>query len=525
MVLSMLDDSVALWLSVLLGGYAIYLSNVVIYNIYFHPLAKIPGPKLWAATRLRYIFSLVRGNIVQDVRRIHETYGDVVRLAPNDVSFAREDAYNDIHLRRPGQPAFDENPIYFSAPPGQPDNMITTANHEAHARMRKVMSHSFTEKALKAQEPIIESYVSLFISRLKEKATAPGSKGHGTVVDIVDWFNYVAFDIVGDLCFGEPFDCLKHDALHPWIAMIFDSLQSMIIAIAIRYYPWLDFILMRYIVPKSVLQKAADHYQLALDKIHRRLSLEKQRDDFMTPVLEAQKRGEEGKGMTMPEIESTFSLLIIAGSETLSTTLSGITHHLLRQPHTLDRLRQEIDTAFPRGGTAAHRDTDISIQALRSLPYLNATISESLRLCNPVPAGIPYVVPPPGASVSSIPLPAGTHVSVHPATLNTHPDLYHRPDDFVPERWLSAEQGRPTEHAGDRLGACHPFGLGARICLGKNLAVAELRLVLARLVESFELGFPEEQGGRRGREWRDLKTYVVVKKEPVWVRLRVREGS
>lgn len=68
--------------------------------------------------------------------------------------------------------------------------------------MRKVMSHSFTGKALKAQEPILASYVSLFVSRLREKATSPKPKGQGTVVDIV-----------GDLFFGEPFDCLRHDAL------------------------------------------------------------------------------------------------------------------------------------------------------------------------------------------------------------------------------------------------------------------------------------------------------------------------
>ncbi|KAL8950282.1 MAG: hypothetical protein Q9222_003686, partial [Ikaeria aurantiellina] len=387
----------------------------------------------------------------------------MVRLAPNDVSFAREDAYNDIHLHRPGQPVFDENPIFFSAPPGQPDNMITTADHEAHARMRKVMSHSFTDKALKAQEPIIESYVSLFISRLRDKALAEESKGQGTVINIVDWFNYVAFDIVGDLCFGEPFDCLRHDALHPWIAMIFDSLQSMIIAIAIRYYPWLDYLLMKYIIPASVLQKAADHYQLALDKIHRRLNLEKQRDDFMTPVLEAQKRGDAGKGMTMPEIESTFSMLIIAGSETLSTTLSGITYHLLRNPQILQRLTEEIDTAFPRDDNNK-KDNNLTISALKPLTYLNATILESLRLCNPVPAGIPYLVPPAGATVCGIPLPGGTHVSVHPATLNTHPQLYHQPNDFIPERWLPASDPRkPEPFHNDQLSACHPFGLGARI--------------------------------------------------------------
>ncbi|KAL9591567.1 MAG: hypothetical protein Q9179_007593 [Wetmoreana sp. 5 TL-2023] len=319
------------------------------------------------------------------------------------------------------------------------------------------MNPSFTEKALKAQEPIVESYVSLSISRLREKATAPNTRNQErTIINIVELFNYVAFDIVGNLCFGEPFECLKHDVLHPWIAMIFDSLQSMVITIAIRYYPWLEFLLMKFIVPESVLQKAADHYQLAFDKIHRRLNLEEQRDDFMTSVLEAQKRGGSGGGggddvrgkataaMTMPEIESTFSMLIIP---------------------VLKKLTQEILTAFPE-------DKEITIASLKSLAYLNATISESLRLCNPVPAGIPYLVPSSGATVYSIPLPGGTHVSIYAATPNTHPALYHRSEEFIPERWLSAAQGRPAEYANDKLEACHPFGLPPRMCTGKGLAVA-----------------------------------------------------
>ncbi|KAL8725161.1 MAG: hypothetical protein Q9181_006521 [Wetmoreana brouardii] len=99
---------------------------------------------------------------------------------------------------------------------------------------------------------------------------------------------------------------------------------------------------------------------------------------------------------------------------------------------------------------------------------------------------------PSGATVCSSALPGGTHVSVHAATLNTHSALYHRSQEFVPERWLTAGQGRPVEHANDKLEACHPFGLPPRMCIGKGLAVAELRLLVARLVRAFEIGVPEE---------------------------------
>ena len=499
--------------------------------MFFHHLAKIPGPKLWAATRLRFVVSLLSGNLVHDVREIHERYGEIVRLAPDEISFAKEEAWHDIFGIRTGHQPFSKNPIYFSPPPGQPHNIVTTANVDDHARMRRVLNYAFTPTALKSQEPIIESYVDLLISRLREKAIS-NQKDHSdsAVLNMVDWYNYVAFDIVSDLGFGEPLNCLKEGVLHPWVGMIFNFIKGMTLAASTRYYPWLEFILMRFLVPASLLKMAEDHYQLALDKIHRRMSLEQQRSDFMTPVfaqgiLNIGEEGGGGKGMTLREIESTFSMLIIAGSETVATALSGITNYLIQTPFALAKLDREIRHAFTE-------ESQITIAALKELVYLQAVIQEGLRLCNPVPAGLPRVVPQGGATVCGVYLPGGTNVSVHPWTINNSPSFFHRPEEFIPDRWLplaaaddstegsdEIEWKRPAEHANDHLSAVHPFGLGPRACIGKGLALAELRLVLARLVWAFGLGVPE---GQKGLDWRTLKTYIIVQKEPVWVRLRMR---
>ena len=72
-----------------------YLAGHIVYNLKCH-LAKLPGALLWRATRLRYLYSLVSGNLVIDVQRLHQQYGDMVRTAPDEVSFAREDAWYNI---------------------------------------------------------------------------------------------------------------------------------------------------------------------------------------------------------------------------------------------------------------------------------------------------------------------------------------------------------------------------------------------------------------------------------------------
>lgn len=348
----------------------------------FHSLAKFPGPKLWALTRLPYIVSLLRGNLVHDVRKIHEKYGDAVRIAPNEISFATPDAWHDVLTARSGKEPFEKNPMWYKPPPGQVLSLPTTPNYTDHARMRKLLKGSFTEEALKDQEHIIQSYVNLLISRLREKAPM------GVSFNVVDWFNYTAFDIVGDLGFGEPFNCLRDSACHPWVSMISNSIRAYPLGAATRYYPLVESIVMK-LLPKKVRESARDHHQLSVDKVHRRLNLEKPRHDFMTPVIE---QNADMQTMSLPEIESTFSLLVIAGSETVATSLSGITNHLIQNAPVLRKLVAEVRETFTE-------EKDITMAAVGELQYLKAVISEGLRICNPVPGGLPRLVPAGGGRV------------------------------------------------------------------------------------------------------------------------------
>lgn len=79
-----------------------WLLIVFTYNIWFHPLSKYPGPKLWAASYLPYIKALLGGSLVHEHAKIHEDYGEVARVGPNEVSFAVEEAWRDIYEQRPG---------------------------------------------------------------------------------------------------------------------------------------------------------------------------------------------------------------------------------------------------------------------------------------------------------------------------------------------------------------------------------------------------------------------------------------
>lgn len=364
-----------------------------IYLVYFHPLASIPGPKSWAISRLPYIKSTFKGTYVHDLRKLHDKYGEVVRTAPDEVSFASPQAWHDIFDPRPDQETFPKNPRYYKLPNGQPDpGMATTVIFSDHRRMRGLMEHGFTQKALRAQETIIQSYVTLLMTRLREKAIRGPPDA---VVDMVDWFNFVIFDLIGDLGFGEPFGCLGESQYHPWITMVFDYIKAFAFTAMIRHYPTLETIFVR-LLPQSLLERQKEHFQLAKDKVHRRMNLETQRADFMTPLLAHNK---DMQVMSVMEIETTLNMVIIAGSETTATSLSGIINSLVQNVAVLQRLVAEIREKFVR-------EEDITIVATKDLLYLNACIWEGLRTSNPTPCGMPRMTPSGGGTVCGHRLPA-----------------------------------------------------------------------------------------------------------------------
>lgn len=83
-------------LAYIVGLYIIYILASIVYELYFSPLSKIPGRKSWIAFPLLRHVAALRGNLDSEILDIHEKYGDIVRLGPNEVSFTTADAWQDI---------------------------------------------------------------------------------------------------------------------------------------------------------------------------------------------------------------------------------------------------------------------------------------------------------------------------------------------------------------------------------------------------------------------------------------------
>jgi cytochrome P450 len=147
-------------------------------------LASFPGPLLARCTRIWYVYHLLTGRLPFAVQQAHEKYGRIVRLAPNELSFTDPDAWKSIYGYNTGATGGEmlKDPDMYGNTSGAALS-IFAAPSDRHRNLRRLLSHGFSEKALRSQETIIQYYLDFFIRRLRDL----GAKGE--VVDIVTWYN------------------------------------------------------------------------------------------------------------------------------------------------------------------------------------------------------------------------------------------------------------------------------------------------------------------------------------------------
>ncbi|KAI3012351.1 hypothetical protein CBS147346_728 [Aspergillus niger] len=487
-------------------------------RLYFHPLSRYNGPLLWALTRVPYMLAFRNGQLAHKIKAFHEVYGETVRVAPNEVSFINPDTVKDIYQRRPSGGVFKslpKDPIRQAPPrPGQPISILDAGDAD-HTRLRKAYAAAFSSQALSAQEPLVASYVDKMIAQMQCQ-----SKLIAQSVDLQEWISFCTFDIVCKLSFGEDFGCLDNQRYHEWVGQLVHSLKAKVQLASCRFYPWLFNYLVKRL-PKSAGILMAQHQATTKEKVKRRLQqLESDakisgaagviRPDFLAHLVQ-QSRQEISEG----EMVVNAATLIVAGSHTLQTAITGILFHLLQNPTVFNRVTSEV-----RGEFSSARE--INVSTLLRLPMLEAAIKEGIRLTSPVPLGLTRLVPIGGHTINGEFFPEGTVVSYMQWAANVSPQNYTDPQAFHLERWLKSRQPSSSSpddfFEKDQRHATQPFLQGPRDCIGQNLARMEIVLILGKLLYHFDLQ-PE---GRLGR-WEDQETYAVWVKTPLPVKLRVRQ--
>ncbi|KAK7178821.1 hypothetical protein DPSP01_014343 [Paraphaeosphaeria sporulosa] len=445
----------------------IYIIANAIYRLYFHPLARFPGPLFARLTPIPATWSLLRGRIPFYVKACHDKYGPIVRIAPNELCFDNESAWKDIYGSRGlGHKNFQKDPIHVgSIAAVHGASTITMAGDDDHARQRRALSHAFSTKALLEQESIVMKYIETFSQKMQEFARGDG------IVDVTDWFAYTTFDVIGELALGEPFGCLHNEDFRFWVPLISESIKAGAIEQATRRVSQTGSPLQRFLqwcIPSHVAESRKQHLDYSKEKILKRMETKTDNRDFLHYVMKQQDKGD----LNLGEVIVNGALFIIAGTETTAGFLTGLFNLITRaeNKHILDKLTAEIRSSF-------QSEDELHFEDLAKLPYMTAVIEEGLRMFPSAPIGFVRTVPEGGDTVSGEFIPGGTTVSVCMWAATKSERNFQDPYVFRPERWLDRENNQT-----DKLSASNPFSLGPRGCIGRNLSYMEMRLIIAKLL-------------------------------------------
>jgi cytochrome P450 len=180
---------------------------------------------------------------------------------------------------------------------------------------------------------------------------------------------------------------------------------------------------------------------------------------------------ESGAPLSDRELYDELMTFVNAGHETTAATLSWALLEIGRDAALRARLHAEVDARLGRVAP--------TLESLATLDLLGRTIRETLRL-HPPGWAIPRQALE-ADEIDGVRIPKGATVMISVYSLHRHAELWSAPERFDPERWLE-ERGEPRHPF-----AYLPFGLGGRRCIGEDFALLELRAVLARLLQHFEI--------------------------------------
>lgn len=330
------------------------------------------------------------------------------------------------------------------------------------------MAHGFSDKAMREQEGVIKRYVDLLILRLRGQCE---ENGGSAAVDIKEYYNWTTFDAIGDLVFGESFGCLEANRQHPWIEAIFNAVRQGAALTGLAYLGYAG--LVQILLKAAMLTHVQELNAYIEAKLNVRLAEKPGKEDLFEGLLKKR----ETLGLSFAHLAGNASLLVVAGSETTATLLSGATYLLTTNPEALAKVVHEVRLSF-------NSADEIDIASVGRLPYMLAVLNEALRCYPPVLANLVRKVPIGGQTISGHFVPEGvssisyrtidslanaghqTLVEVQQWSANHDASNWTDPWIFRPERFLDTAEEAASK--GNHLEALQSFNVGPRNCIGRK---------------------------------------------------------
>ncbi|KAH9169509.1 high nitrogen upregulated cytochrome P450 monooxygenase 2 [Lactarius sanguifluus] len=465
-----------------------------------HPLAKYPGPIIAKSSK-------GKGDLHRQYKSLHDRYGDVVRVGPNELSI-RDPSLIPAILGQVVIWLLTISHCQLLDWHNRPGSVVSQRDPVKHFHQRKPWNRAFSSAAVKEYKDMAAKRTRQLIGCLEDVVHQSGGN-KWVVLDMASWFNYFSIDFMGDMAFGGGFELMKAGGDNDGLRALFQPFFGTIRAI-MGHISYILPLLLATTGRKGSVQRV---HAFSRERVLKRLEMGPNRKVlFYHLSCEAMPEDERP---SLTDVAKDGSLAIVAGADTTSGALTATLYYLLCNPIAYDRLQAEVDAAFPTG------EEPLDVTKLSQMEWLNGCINESLRLQPPIPSGSQRSVNQ-GAGEKVLGkwvIPEGTQVTLHTYSIQRDSRHFHSPETFLPERWFST--GSESSAGEHNPAAFLPFSYGPANCAGKNLALMEMRMVLCWVLRRFRFS---QASGFRYEEWEGkIQDWFVARQQPLLASIAIRE--
>ncbi|KAK5074575.1 hypothetical protein LTR70_010145 [Exophiala xenobiotica] len=439
------------------------------------PLAAIPGPWYSRFTDIVLKYYIFTGRRIHYIHQLHQKYGSVVRVSPNEVEVSDLAAYREVHRIGSG---FVKAPWYDTFTPGMESNVFSMTNVHEHAARRRLLARPFRRSSLLTHfQRLVTERTRFAVAKIVQEANQGDC-------DVMKWWTLMTTDIIMEVAFGEKAGLLEAGEKNNYMK----DLERTELSFSLQgETPWL-YRFLKVVNPgayRGIDQSLVNVIAKATESARKAKEGKLSPHNILSGMIEASRL--EGTVVNDFGLGSQASALVIAGSGTTSATLTYATWVLLKHPAVRQKLEDEL----------IRLPDDFDDVKLEGLPYLTTFVTEVLRVYGSAPGALPRTTPSHGIQIGDYRIPPGVTLTTQAYTMHRDPSIFENPETYVkllillhclnslaknfrfdPDRFYKRDLTTDQKHA------FTPFGGGTRVCLGIHLAYMEIRHGTAEFVRN-----------------------------------------
>ncbi|TKA34146.1 hypothetical protein B0A50_00126 [Salinomyces thailandicus] len=500
----------------LLGLLCLTIYRYIIYPALFSPLAKIPNAH-WSApfSRLWILYYRHREEETPVVHGAHKRLGPIIRIAPNDISVnSVEGGIRSVYAG--GYEKGDWYRNIFSNYGVMP--MFAMPDHGMHSRRKRMLSNVYAKSTLQNSQTLKAISHALLDERVLPRLRHSSERGEP--VDFYYIFAALTHDFVSSYVFGlsngsdflrQPeqskkfFDDYKARQRYQFWPQDLPDLTDLLAKVGLQWLVVPQWVKRANRDIEAMILKMCDDAEASLINVPEAEQgpgkAEIEVKDWPTVYVQARNALLRDSTTKCADTKVSIADLVarnrldvasemldhtLAGFDTSSITLTFYGWEISKKENQQwqENLREEL-TAIGDIHDAK------SVDGLR---VLHATLMETLRLHAAIPGNQPRVTPAsatlgaPGSELND--LPAGVRVQAQAWSLHRNPDVFPEPDAWRPERWLEADDAQQKEMSR----WFWAFGSGGRMCVGSNLAMLDMKAIIAAVWKNFKTEVDFDEG-------------------------------